>query len=384
MLGFSEFMNKIISFLIAFFTLLPVTVPAIIKENEERIELDRQAQIEYIEFLESFYANEEFMPVNENSFCDFDYDGLKSEIRLNEISFIATHNSYQLQCVDSYKAMMNFLNAASFGLINSEVTNFESDTLTEQFNLGIRSIELDIETVVSEDEVSFVCVHSPIFDSTTTCYDFSLALKEIKLWSDANPKHLPITVIIEPKKAFIPHDGMKLMKADYLNELDKLLRSTFGEKLLTPADMMGEYASLKEMREANAWKTLEACEGRVMFLLHPTGIASDKYISQDESIKTQAMFPMLRYADRDKDYASFVLMNKPKKAASSREELLKEKELFVRTRVDTYGSYSDENLANAFLSGSQLMSTDYPVKKNSEGAEHTVAFGNGKTVSLSK
>lgn len=384
MLGFSKGANKIISFFIAFISLLPVTIPKVIKENAARIELDKQSQIENVARLENLYCDEKYAPVKESLFCDFDYDKLKNTVKLNEASFIATHNSYQLECVDSYKNMLDFLNIASFGAINSEVARFESDTLTDQFNLGIRSIELDIETVVSKGEVSFVCVHSPVLDSTTSCYDLSLALKEIKLWSDANPKHLPITVIIEPKKAFILHGGMRLINVKYLNELDKLLRETFGEKLLTPAEMMGEYASLKEMREADAWKTLDVCEGKVMFLLHPTGTASKRYISQDESLKTQAMFPILRYGDRDKDYASFILMNKPDEAISSKKELLQEKKLIVRTRVDTYGDFSKERTNNAFRSGSQIMSTDYPIKKNRAGTQHTVAFNNGKTVSLNQ
>lgn len=374
-----KYISAFLSLLFCFITLFP----AIICENAQQNEIDKQLQIERIAKLEQLYKSESYVPVDENQFCDFDYYKEQGNIKLNELSFIATHNSYQLDCVNTYKELFDDMNTVSFGLINSELTNYKSDTLTEQFNLGIRSIELDIETVVKDGKTSFVCVHSPVIDSTTNCYDFGLALKEIKLWSDANPGHLPITVIIEAKKVFIPNNGMKLISLEYINTLETLLRETFEQKLLTPADVMGEYSSLKEMREADAWPTLSSCAGKVMFLFHDAGVLTDRYISKDKSLKTRAMFPMLRYNERDKSYASFLLVNKPKDALKNKDEI-KAKRLAIRTRVDSYGSFTEEKTQTALASGAMILSTDYPKKADMIGVERVVSFENGKTVRLVK
>ena len=211
---------------------------------------------------------------------------------------------------------------------------------------------------------------------TSSCYDFSLALEEIKMWSDANPKHLPITVIIEPKKLFLLEYGMRFFNMEYAKALDALLRDVLGESLLTPADMMGDYPSLKAMREADGWLPLEDCAGKVIVLLHDTTVTG-KYIKQDETIKSQAMFPMLRYRDRDKDYASFLIVNKPKDIAEYSQELIFEKNLVVRTRVDTYGSYKDEDRILTFDSCAQILSTDYPPKADMSDVQYAVTFDNG-------
>ena len=123
---------------------------------------------------------------------------------------------------------------------------------------------------------------------TTTCYDFELAMKEIAMWSDNNPDHLPITIIIEPKGTFIPLKDMKKFSIDYADEFDTALRETLGDKLFTPADMLRDYASFGEMRAADDWCEVKNMLGKVVILLHDCG-ATEEYIALDPSFGTQAM-----------------------------------------------------------------------------------------------
>lgn len=371
-------MLKFISSLLSLILFVFTGLPNVIKENKEaRIE-NIQSQKDRIEELAEIYGSGNYSPVNESELAGFDVEKAYADgVKFNEVAYIATHNSYQLTSVPSYQKVYRDLETVTFGLISGDAPLYCSDTLTEQFNIGIRSIELDVETVVSGDSVDFVCSHSPLIDMTSSCYDFELALEEIKMWSDANPRHLPISIIIEPKEFFLLENGMRFINLEYVNELDKILRETFGDKLITPAEMMGEHNSLKEMREADDWMKLEDCAGRVAVFFHDTDGVTGNYIKQDESIRTQAMFPMLRYKDRDKSYASVLIVNKPDDIEKYSEELIYEKNLIVRTRVDTYGSYNDDDRRKTLESGAQILSTDYPKKADMTDIDYYVDFGGG-------
>ena len=368
---------KYISALLSVILFIFIGLPGVICENISAREVNITEQIERIQTLSENYANGNYEKADESALAGFDVEKAYADgVKFNEVAYIATHNSYQLESVPSYQQIYRNLETVTFGLVDGNAPLYNSDTLTEQFNAGIRSIELDIETVVDGDDVSFVCSHSPLIDMTSSCYDFELALEEIRMWSDANPRHLPITVIVEPKQFFLLDDGMRFLNLEYADKVDELLREVFGDKLITPADMMGDHATLKEMREADDWLTLEDCAGKVVVLLHDTAV-TNQYIKQDESIKSQAMFPMLRYNNRDKSYASFLIDNKPKDIAKHSQELIYEKNLVVRTRVDSYGSYNEEDRRLTLESGAQILSTDYPPRADMNGVEYYVDFGNG-------
>lgn len=377
--GIIKYITALLSVILFVFVGLPDTIEQNLSEREKNI----AQQIQRIESLSEAYASGDYVKVNESKLAGFDVNKAYADgVKFNEVAYVATHNSYQLRSVEAYRKIYRDLETVTFGLVSGDAPLYSCDSLTQQFNVGIRSIELDIETVADGDDVSFVCSHSPLIDMNSTCYDFELALKEIKMWSDANPGHLPITVIVEPKKVFIPDDGMRFFNFEYAERLDGLVRDTFGEKLITPADMMGDYGSLKEMREADGWLTLRECAGKVVVLLHDTS-ATGKYISQDETIRTQAMFPMLRYADRDKSYASFLIVNDTEKALKYKDELIFEKNLIVRTMLDTYGSYNEEDRSRAFESCAQILSTDYPPRTDMTDVDYYVDFAPG-TVKIIK
>lgn len=354
---------------------------AAISAGSESAEVNIKYQQERMAYLENeFYKD--YTPCDESKFASFDIDeAIESGVKFNEVQFLGTHNSYQIPPTDEYKQLFSTLSDLTFGLVSEEIAQFEMDCLTEQFELGIRSVEIDIETVDKGGNVSFIVSHDPILDNTSSCYDFAKALEEIRMWSDHNPGHLPITVIIEPKKGVVPVNDMKNFTIKYAQILDEVIREKMGDKLLTPKDMMGDFENFREMRENDGWLTLEETMGKVMFLLHDTTVTS-KYISQDETIKSQAMFPMLRYGDRNESYTSFIIDNKPDEAVNHKEESLEKCNLIVRTRADSFPSFSDERYINADESLSQIISTDYPVKKSPKGY-HQYTF-DGYTVKLQK
>lgn len=336
----------------------------------------QNAHMNYL--ADEFYTD--YTPVSESTLAGFDIQQAVADgVKYNEVSFIGTHNSYQADSTAEYKALYAALSEGTFGLVNAADADFRMDHLTDQLELGVRTVEIDVETIVKNGRTQFIVCHSPLTNVSSNCYDFAAALREIKMWSDNNPNHLPISVVIEPKKMLPPIHGLKNFSLKYANEFDALLREILGETLLTPAEMMGDFASLKDMREADGWLPLGDTLGKVLVLLHDTTVTSD-YINQDQTIKTQAMFPMLRYADRYASYASFVLDNTPSDALKHKAESIDKCHLIVRTRADSFNHFSDSEYSDAIRSGAQIISSDYPPATFEN--DHVFTFDNGSLVRL--
>lgn len=379
----SEILNRVIRWVPALLSAI-MTFVALFPASLERLEEDISAQVSRIAALEQAYASGEISPVDESSIFAGDLAAkLEAGIKFNEMSFLGTHNSYQTAILDETMKLYKNLETLTFGLFSAEGGEFESETLTQQLSCGIRSFEMDIETFDRDGEISFTCMHSPYLEMSTSCYDFSLALKEISMWSDNNPNHLPVTVLIEPKSLFIPLENMEFFNLGYAEVLDEVLIEELGDKLFTPADMLRNYSSFGEMRAADDWCKVKDMLGKVVILLHEGDVTED-YIALDPSIKSQAMFPMLREEDIERDCASFILCNDPEELLEIREDVIFEKKIMVRTRADKFTQITEERREQAFASGANIISTDYPVRTDLQTGDYVVTFGGNATVRKSK
>lgn len=376
---------KMIEFLTHLFKFIPVlistviTLTSVFPASEARLEEEIVEQVQRIQALEEAYKNGEIAPVDEASFFAGNLQAeLDAGIKFNEISFIATHNSYQSEATEATKKLYRNLSGLTFGILPEDTGEFKNETLTDQLNCGIRSFELDVEVFDRNGDVSFTCMHSPHLEMTTTCYDFELALKEITMWSDNNPNHLPITVMVEPKEFFLPLEYMKKFDIGYTDEFDALLKKALGDKLFTPADMLRDYASFGEMRRADDWCKVSDMQGKILVLMHECGTTED-YIALDPSIKTQAMFPMLRQDDIERECTSFILANDPPKILKQKDELV-ESRVVMRTLCDSYGDAPQKRLEQTLAGPAHIISTDYPPKTTDTAENYVVTFGGRTTV----
>ncbi len=346
-----------------------------------QVRKNTNTQNDYMSYLKNeHYVN--YTPCDESKLASFDInDAIKQGVKYNEVAFIATHNSYQTLAAKPYQKIVAALDNLTNGAVNSKKADFDMDTLTEQLELGIRSLEIDISPIKRFGKTNYIVCHFPFVDSASSCYDLEKALEEIKLWSDKNPGHMPISIIIEPKNDIPAIFGLKKFTADHAAEVDKIIREKLGDALLTPKDMMGNYENLKQMRENDGWLPLKDTMGKVLILLHDCN-ATDDYINQDITIKSQAMFPMLRYNDRYETYASFILDNDPASALNNQAETIDKCNLVVRTRADSYPNFSDERYAKAYACSAQIITTDYPIRAE-ESKYHIYSF-NGYTMKLVK
>lgn len=339
-----NFLFKFLSLIFAVF----VSWTPLYKQSLSSLNKEIQDQKNRIEILSQSYENK-----TAEKFVNSDYflGELDTSIKFNELSYIGTHNSYQLK------------------------SNNKPITITDQLNSGILSLELDVEPVADKDGLHFVCIHSPVFDMNTSAYSFELALKEIKMWSDYNPDHLPVTVIIEPKKIYLPMEGMEYFDLDKAEKLDKIVRENLGDSLFTPKDMLREYSDFAEMRNNDDWCSVSEMQGKVLVLLHDSAASAD-YIKQDKSIKSQAMFPMGRLDDLDEKWASFIIVNHPRQVISNKDKL---KGFIARTRGNGADRFQKQEEKYALKSGAGIISTDYPPVAN-DGSSHSFSFEDGKTI----
>lgn len=369
-----------VKMVISIVAIILVLLPSAFSAGYGQVDANLLYQQQHMQFLREEYYNEGYEPCDESKFADFDIaEAIAAGVKFNEVAFLGTHNSYKSGSTDEFRKLCEALDVATFGLFGSETADFAADTLTDQLELGIRNLEIDIETVVGDEGISFAVSHMPYLDNVSSCYDLKGALEEVKLWSDNNPGHLPVTVIIEPKRAVLPVEGMREFNIEYALVLDSLVREVIGDSLLTPADMMGDYSSFKEMREADGWLPLGETMGKVLVLLHDCS-ATNKFIKQDETIRTRAMFPILRYEDRNKSYTSFILDNEPDIALRHEAENIGKCNLIVRTRADSFPSFSEKRYELIGQCSSQIISSDYVPKKGGSHY-HTFTF-NGYTVKL--
>ena len=365
-------------FLDLFIVLLGIFIVAIIS-NVNVIDENIKFQEEHLNYLETeYYKN--YTPKNEADLADFDLEkAIEDGVKLNEIAILGTHNSYQRLATKETRFAMNLLDALTFRKLGLNTFDFQMDTLTDQLETGIRNVEIDIETLDKDDKIEFKVTHNSLIDNASSAYDFAKALQEIKMWSDNNPDHIPVIIIVEPKSFVIEINGMKKFSLEYAKELDKIVADTLGDSLLTPEDMLRDYASFKEMRENDDWISLKEARGKILVLLHDCDV-TESYIALDETIKTQKMFPMLRYDDRNESYTSFILENDAFRADERKAENIDESNLIVRTRADVYPEYSDERYEVIEACGSQIITTDFPEKVDGN-EEHFYSF-EGKKVKL--
>ena len=362
-------------------TVLGCYLSAVITGNNYA-EKNIEYQNNHLEYLKNEYYTEGYTPCDEETITAFDLEKAYSDgVKYNEIAVLGTHNSYQLLATKQKRAYETVLKAITFGLAGDKKIDFEMDTLTLQLEKGVRNLEIDIEAEVDGENVGFIVTHDHLLDNVSSCYNFEKALREIALWSDNNPGHLPVSILVEPKNIEKEKNGMKEFSLAYADELDAVVRRVLGDKLVSPADMLGDYESFREMRMDDGWATLEEMRGKVILLLHPCD-ATEDYINIDTSIKTQAIFPMLRPEDAERDCASFILDNEPEKAAVNNRINADELRIIIRTRADDYPDFSDERYADADKCGSHIITTDYP-PRTVRPDDHTYTFG-GYTVKMRK
>ena len=324
-------------------------------------------------------------------------------LRLNQVQVLGSHNSYHVQ---PRPELFSLLLAFSEPLARSfEYTHLP---LEVQFaTQGIRQIELDVfadpngglyanragqraatgdgaSGVAALSEPGLKVLHVQDIDFETTCFTLVECLTNVRRWSDANPGHVPLTILIEAKDDPIP-DPVNLgfvtplpFDGAQLDTLDAEIRSVFPpEKLITPDDVRGERDTLEQAVLEDGWPTLGESRGKILFALDNGGDKKAAYTAGHPSLRGRVLFTS---AEPGEDEAGFVKLNDPIGDGARIRELVAQG-FIVRTRADadTLEARSGDTAMRdaALASGAQFVSTDYPVPNPDFGTGYFVEIPGG-------
>jgi hypothetical protein len=301
-------------------------------------------------------------------------------LRLNEIQVMGTHNSYRIRTPE---ALFTSLQQTAPSIMAE--LDYGHRPLSEQFgDLGARQIELDVfadpdggrfaerplnadvglPVVAPEPEMAepgLKVLHTEVIDWASTCWTFVACLTEVRDWSQANPTHLPIMILVEAKSpATLPEIG-PFTAAD-LDGVDAEIRSVFtDDEVITPDDVRGDAATLREAVTTTGWPTLADSRGKVMFALDNGGEVRDTYVAGRPSLEGRMMFATM--ASVDDPGAAFFKENDPTGENQARIADLVRQGFVVRTRSDLPGVHAvtddRSQLDAALASGAQFVSSDY-------------------------
>lgn len=332
-------------------------------------------------------------------------------LTLNELQLIGTHNSYHIapeaKLFEAEKAVAASLGEDAGGLGDIDSLAYTHQPLTDQLESGIRSFELDAYAdpdgglyatplapsflgitdtplPTGMDEPGFKVLHIADVDFMSTCATLVVCLTEIRTWSDANPDHVPIVINLELKADGLPASLNATVPAPIdatqLDALDAEIRSVFEEdRLLTPDDVRGDAATLREAVTTTGWPKLGDVRGQVMLFMDNGGDLHDLYLTGHPSLEGRALFTSA--AEDGDDDEAVVKVNDP--AEAPRITRLVNDGFFVRTRADadlTEAQTNDTTDREITLrSGAQVVSTDFPIAEPAANG-YVVAFPAGPQV----
>jgi hypothetical protein len=203
-------------------------------------------------------------------------------------------------------------------------------------------------------------------DFRSSCLTFVACLTQLRDWSEANPMHVPVLVLVEAKDDPIPDPGFgfvvpETIGAAQLDALDAEIRSVLDDdQLITPDDVRGRAPTLEAAILDHGWPTLAEARGRFVFALDNENRIRDAYVAGHPSLRGRVLFTSSPPGTPE---AAFVKLNDPV-ADGARIGDLVTRGYVVRTRADAdtvqarTGDTSQRDAALA--SGAQYISTDYP------------------------
>jgi hypothetical protein len=305
---------------------------------------------------------------------------------MNQVQVLGSHNSYK-QAIDP--ALLTWLRRDDPRKYSS--LEYAHATLARQLDLGLRKLEIDVvydpkgglyaqplglrwlrdagHAVPAYDpngvmsKPGFKVLHIPDIDFRSHVFTLKDALRELRAWSDAHPRHLPIPIMMNAKDVGIDAPGavtpLKFDAAAF-DAWDAEIRSALPpEKLITPDDVRGRYATLDAAVQAHAWPTIGAARGKFLFVLDEVGVKQQTYITGHPALRGRVMFVN---AVEGQPEAAFRVVNDPVASFQYIQKLVRAGYL-VRTRADADTVEARQNdgarMEAAFASGAQFVSTDY-------------------------
>ncbi len=330
-----------------------------------------------------------------------------SQVRLNQIQVIGTHNSYHQRANPSLMTLI-----ARHSQDDARSLDYTHPPLPEQLGREhVRQIELDcyvdpeggrfahprgpqaaldagLAPVPSNDpngellKPGIKVMHIPDIDYGTSVLTLVDGLRQVHEWSKAHPRHVPVFILIELKTETLGAGYTQALPWDAtaLAELEREMLSVFPrEEILTPDDVRGDAASLPEALRAHGWPLLDSVRGKVLFGMDNEGAERDTYLDGHPALQGRLLFVSV---PPDNPAAAWMKRNDPIGGFDEIQRLVKAGFL-VRTRADLPTQQARANdpamRERALASGAQFISTDYP-EPDLKLSPYRVQFERGQIV----
>ena len=309
------------------------------------------------------------------------------KLRITQLQAMATHNSYHREVSFAEQQLMA-QHDPNFGTLL-----YSHASLPVQFSRQqVRGIELDVfpdpdgglyaDPLIRKDaglpppadpelrKKGFKVQHWADFDYRSSCVTLSRCLTQVKKWSERQPGHVPVPILLELKETdpeLEARGGAVSPPWDtaMLDALDAEIREVFpDEATVTPDDIRRPGESLEESVRKHGWPRLAGSRGKVMFLMdNDDQKLQDAYRAGGrESLQGRVLFTDSEPGRPD---AAFMKVNDPTGTGKAEIQDLVKQGYFVRTRsdvpLDQASSGDTGMLTDALSSGAQMVSTDFPV-----------------------
>src|SRR5918999_1907527 len=314
----------------------------------------------------------------------------KESVRVNEIQVMGTHNSYKRELSRTEERTYDEIIATPGDY--EKFLAYSHPGIPNQFaRQDVRGLELDLfpdpqgglyaEPLVRKRlgtgplpdpawrQAGVKVLHIADLDYKTSCVRLVTCLEQVERWSDDNPGHVPLQILLELKQSdarTVAQGGVVAppWELDQLDALDGEIRSVFSERdLITPDDLRRPGLTLEQSVRRHGWPSLSRSRGQVIFLLdNDPGPIRDAYIAGRPNLEGRVLFTNSRPGLPD---AAFIKRNEPRNANTAEIQELVRAGYLIRTRSDVPLTTILENdlvqLEKALESGAQLVSTDFPV-----------------------
>jgi hypothetical protein len=308
-------------------------------------------------------------------------------LKLNQIQIVGTAESYKLA---PSAEMLSLIHMG--GKKDALALDFSQPPITAQLDAGARALSFDVvydpagglfknpagasmadelldkDYVAAMTEPGFKVLHVPDVDFKSSCVMLKACLSEVAAWSAAHPAHLPIFIVLHCTDTRTPMPGATSpmpFNAKAAAALDAEINASFtAAQLITPDQVKGTQASLKEAVQTSGWPSLRAALGKMIFVLNDDAQQAALYAAEPGR-------PMFTATDEASINAGFVAIDDPVKnaariAADVRVGLI----VLTRADADTIEARAGDTRRRdqAFASGAQIVLTDFLLPDKKIGA----------------
>jgi hypothetical protein len=316
---------------------------------------------------------------------------MDTHLRIDQLQLVGTAESYKQR---PNSALMGLIRMG--GKHDAEALDYGQPGLTAQLNADVRGLSFDVaydprggayknpagasmamdllpdDYVAAMGKPGFKAVHVLDVDYQSSCLALSDCLKQVADWSKAHPRHLPIVITLHTNDARTPMPGAtkpQLCDAAAMDALDSEVRAAFApDQIITPDQVQGGHATLREAVLAHDWPRLGAARGKVMVVLDDSAQKIEAYRGARRNLEGRAMFVA---TDEASPVASFLSIPDPVKdgshiAAAARSGFM----IVTRADADTREAREGNTARRdaAFLSGAQVVQTDFALPDPKIGA----------------